>query len=169
MSGQGVSKRRRRPPTRFRDGSALARADGRAREIRAVRDGARAIIEDQGGESAVSFLARRTAIRVMFLDGLLAKDEITIADGKEIDRSAYVKTCLVWLRYVGQLGLGRRAKPVQSLDSIRAEYQTGAKLEQPAPEPCEGCYGTGGPSKSCAACGGTGQRRKKETGGDGTS
>jgi hypothetical protein len=125
MSGQGVSKRRRRLPTRFRDGNALARADGRSRDIRAVRDGVRAIIEDRGGESAVSFLARRTATRAMFLDGLLARDELDFAEGKAIDQAKYVNTAKTWLRYAAFLGLARVAKPAQSLDSIRGEYQTG--------------------------------------------
>ena len=126
MSGQGQSKRRRTLPTRFRDGAALARADGRAREVRAIRDGARAIIDDRGGEEAVSFLARRTATRVMFLDGLLSRDELAIAEGREIDRSAYVRNAQVWLKYAAQLGLGRVAKPAESLaDYKRRMSQTG--------------------------------------------
>lgn len=119
MSGQGVSKRRRRLPTRFRDGSALSRADGRAREIRAVRDGARAIIEDRGGESAVSFLARRAATRTMFLDGLLSQDELAITDGKEIDRAAYVKTCMTWLKYANTLGLQRVVRKVDADEYLK--------------------------------------------------
>lgn len=117
MSGQGVSKRRRQLPTRFRDGSALANLDGRARVARAVREGVQAILEDKGGADAASFLARRTASRVMFLDGLLAKDEVSIAEGKEIDRAGYVRAAQTWLKYASVLGLQRVAKPAEDLQA----------------------------------------------------
>lgn len=115
MSGQGISKRRRALPTRFRDGSALARADGRARDVRAVRDACAAIIEDQGGDACVSFLMRRAALRTAFLDQVLSRDEMAIAQGAEIDRNAYISAAQTWLRYVTQIGLQRRTRPVEDL------------------------------------------------------
>lgn len=129
MSGQGQSKRRRRLPTRFRDGNALARADGRCRDIRAVRDGVRAILDDGGGEDTASFLRRRVALRTMWLDGLLSNDELAVVEGREIDRGAYVRNAGVWLKYVTQLGLSRTPKPTESLDDykrrIAAQSQSG--------------------------------------------
>lgn len=131
MSGQGVSKKRRNLPSRFRNGNAIANADGRRRDIRAVRDGVRAILADGGGEDAASFLRRRVATRAMFLDGVLSADELALVQGQEIDRATYTKNAQVWLKYVSQLGLQRVAKPAedlrQYLKRVAAEDQSGGR------------------------------------------
>lgn len=126
MSGQGNSKRRRQLPTRFRDGSALANLDGRARTARAVREGVQAILDDKGGVDAASFLARRTALRVMFLDGLLSQDELALASGKDIDRAGYVRAAQVWLKYANTLGLQRVAKPAEDLHEYMRRQSAGS-------------------------------------------
>jgi len=117
--GSGVSRKRRRLPRMRRDG-AIARLDGRAPEVRLVRDGVEAILRDRGGEDAASFLARRTAHRCMHLDGLLMRDEVAMTTGQSIDVERYLAGATTWLRYVQSLGLHRRPRNTPSVQTYLA-------------------------------------------------
>lgn len=116
----GTSRKPRRLPRAYRDGW-LERADGRVGEVRRVREATLQILEDRGGEDTQSLLARRTAARCMFIDLLLARDEQAFSAGQPIDQNAYLGAATVWLRYVAQLGLARRARPARTLQELMSE------------------------------------------------
>lgn len=118
MAGKRIYRRKTLPKT-FREG-ALAGADRRYAPIRAVLDGAAQVLEDGGGADQASFLRVRASHRVMHLDQLLAKDELRLAQGQEIDRVAYLNGCQAWLRYANALGLERRARPAETFRGVMA-------------------------------------------------
>lgn len=121
MGGPTSGKsRKRRTLTRSISDGALARADKRGREVRAVLEGVDAIEADSG--DSLSFLKRRVAQRTMHLDQLLARDELAMAQGRPIDVPAYLTACATWLRYSTTLGLKRVPRKAESLADIRAEY-----------------------------------------------
>lgn len=121
-NGSGQSCKPRRLPRMRRDG-AIARLDGRAAEVRLVREGVDAIVADRGGEDTVSFLARRTAHRCMHLDALLMRDEAALAEGGEVDVERYLSGATTWLRYAQALGLHRKARRVPTLAERLAERE----------------------------------------------
>ena len=123
--GSGVTRKPRRLPRKRRDG-AIARLDGRAPEVRLIRDGVVAIVEDRGGDDQVSFLARRAAHRVMHLDALLMRDEAAMAAGQTVDVAEYLTGATAWLRYAQALGLHRIARRVPSLQQYIASKHQGA-------------------------------------------
>jgi hypothetical protein len=97
---------------------ALARLDQRSAEVQALKRGAEQILEDTQRNS---FIAVRMAHRLMHLDQLLARDELRLAEGGEIDRERYLAAAQVWLRFATTLGLQRAAKPVKRLADVLAE------------------------------------------------
>lgn len=115
--GSGATRKRRRLPRKRRDG-AIARLDGRATEVRHVRNGVEAILQDRGGDDAASYLARRMAHRCMHLDGLLMRDEIAMITGAPMDVIRYLSAAATWLRYVQALGLDRRARDAVALEKL---------------------------------------------------
>lgn len=126
--GSGITRKRRQLPKTLTTGG-LARADRRAAEVRAVLDGAAAILEDHGGADNASFLRVRMAHRVMHLDALLNRDEFALAQGRDIDRANYLNAAQTWLRYAQALGLSRVAKPVESLHSYMRRKSAPATVD----------------------------------------
>jgi hypothetical protein len=157
MAGKRIYRRKTLPKT-FREG-ALAGADRRYGPIRAVLGGAQQVLEDGGGADQASFLRVRAAHRVMHLDQLLAKDELRLAQGQEIDRIGYLTGCAAWLRYANALGFERRARPVESLQ----QYMSRRAREQAAIEPAPATVGT-----ASAVPAGPSPAADLSTGGDGS-
>lgn len=117
--GSGLTRKARRLPRKRRDG-AIARLDGRAAEVRVVRDGVAAIVADRGGDDQVGFLARRIAHRCMHIDALLMREEAALAAGQAIDVGQYLVGTTTWLRYAQALGLNRLARRAPSLAEVVA-------------------------------------------------
>lgn len=147
--GSGVTRKSRRLPRKRRDG-AIARLDGRAPEVRVVRDGVEAIVADQGGADHVSFLTRRAAHRCLHLDALLMRDELAMTTGQPVDVALYLSGATTWLRYAQALGFRRRARPALSLADILRESDEQPDEVEPAAEPeapsapsCEAVAGYG--------------------------
>jgi hypothetical protein len=124
----GFTTKRKTLSRRYVSGQ-LDRADRRAPEVRATIEGAQAIIEDRGGEATASFLLQRAAYRTMHLDMLLSRDELKLAQGKDVDRAEYLAAADSWLRYAKLIGLERRARQVRLAEYL-ARRQGGDK---PAP------------------------------------
>jgi hypothetical protein len=129
MAGKRTGFKRRVLPKRLMAGQ-LDRLNRNIPEVRAVILGAQQIIEDRGGESQASLLLQRAAYRCMHLDVLLSRDELTLAEGKAIDRVAYINAATTWLRYADKIGLSRAPRPVKTLAEILAEPEE----ESPPPE-----------------------------------
>lgn len=128
----GVSRLRRTLPKTFTTGG-LSRLDRRGAEPRRVIEGAQQILEDKGGKDLAGLLMQRAAYRVMSLDGLLARDELTLAQGGDIDRAAYIAAATVWLRYAQAIGLDRKARRVPSLAEYAASIQPSVPAKSAVP------------------------------------
>ena len=121
-SNSGNSKRRGTLPRTYSE-SSLAKADRRRAPVRLVIEGASHILEDGGGRDQASFLRIRMAHRAMHLDGILSRDELALAEGKEVDRASYLTAAQTWLRYATALGLERRSRPAKRMADFVSEAE----------------------------------------------
>jgi len=143
MAGKRTCFKRRTLPKRLVAGQ-LDRLNRNMPEVKAVILGAQQIIDDRGGEQQASLLLQRAAFRTMHLDVLLSRDELAMAEGKEIDRPQYVATAQTWLRYADKIGLERRARPALNVREYLAQRATqnpvpAQAVESPAAvEPVDG-------------------------------
>ena len=119
VGGKGScrTRKRRQLPRRWYEG-AVARLDGRSSEVRRLREGVEAILQDHGGDEVATYLARRTAFRAAHLDCLLQRDEVAMISGQPIDEERYLSGLSTWLRYVHALGLERHARDAVALNQL---------------------------------------------------
>src|SRR5215831_7558507 len=92
--------------------------DGRAEVTRTLRERLSALIADLGGLDNLSYQERSLCKRIIHLERLIEKDELTLAHNGPIDRHAHFAAVNALSGLLSKLGLKRRARQVPSL----AEY-----------------------------------------------
>ena len=99
--------------------------DGRTEVSRTLRQRLGALVSDLGGLDALSYQERSLCKRVIHLERLIEKRELSLAHNGSIDESGYFVAINVLNGLFTKLGLKRRAKTLSLKDYLNAP--------QPAP------------------------------------
>ena len=100
--------------------------DGRTEVSRTLRQRLGALVSDLGGLDALSYQERSLCKRVIHLERLIEKRELSLAHNGIIDESGYFVAINVLNGLFTKLGLKRRAKILNLKDYL-------ANSQQPAP------------------------------------
>lgn len=114
MAGQGISRKRKTLPRRYRPG-ALAKADQRSREVRHAAARLEQLHADQGGTAEMPAVLQSVAERFVFVEAQAAAQEIAAIEGGPFDLAGYLSTVGVLAKLADRLGYQRRARRVPSL------------------------------------------------------
>ena len=103
--------------------------DGRTEVTRSLRQRLGQLVADLGGVSNLSYMEQSLCKRVVHLERLIEKRELTLAHGGAVDENLQLTTINCLSGLFSKLGLKRRARKIQSLD----EYLKRTPEPQPAP------------------------------------
>jgi hypothetical protein len=95
--------------------------DGRFRTARTLKQRLRALTNDLGGITELSYQELSLVHRCLHLERLLERRESTLAHGGTIDDQSYFSGITTLSSLFTKLGLRRRAKAVMSLDQYVTE------------------------------------------------
>ena len=104
--------------------------DGRAEVTRTLRQRLGQLVADLGGVSNLSYMEQSICKRVVHLERLIEKRELTAAHGGAVDETLQLATINCLSGLFGKLGLKRRAKQISLKD-----YLTSKPEPPPAPPP----------------------------------
>lgn len=100
--------------------------DGRAEVTRTLRQRLGQLVADLGGVSNLSYMEQSLCKRIVHLERLIEKRELTAAHGGAVDETLQLSTINCLSGLFSKLGLKRRARKIPSLE----EY-----LKQTSPAP----------------------------------
>src|SRR5215472_2092246 len=92
--------------------------DGRAEVTRTLHERLSALIADLGGLDNLSYQERSLCKRIIHLERLIEKDELTLAHNGPIDRYAHFAALNSLSSLFGKLGLKRRARNISLKDYL---------------------------------------------------
>jgi hypothetical protein len=101
-------------PERYEAGY-LEDMDGRVRTARTLRQRRSALVASLGGEDQLSYQELSLCNRIIHLERLIERREMSLAQGVTIDETAYISALNALGSLLTKIGLKRRAKQVQSL------------------------------------------------------
>ena len=99
----------------------LAQMDGRVRVAKSLRERLGALVSDLGGMAALSYQEQSLCKRIVHIERLIEKDELTLAHNGTIDRHAHFAALTTLSSLFSKLGLKRRAKQLPSLQNYLSE------------------------------------------------
>jgi hypothetical protein len=106
--------------------------DGRAEVTRTLRERFSTLTADLGGISNLSYQEHSLCRRIIHLERLIEKDELTLAHNGTIDRHAHFAALNSLSSLFSKLGLRRRAKQIPSLsDYLRKDGNVSPPGQKP--------------------------------------
>jgi hypothetical protein len=115
-------------PTRFTD-DFLDTMDGRGEVTRTLRQRYGSLTSDQGGLSNLSYMKQSICKRIVHIERLIEKDELTMAHGGTVDKHAYFAAINCLSGLLSKIGLERRARTVTLKDYLNT------RSTKPEPDP----------------------------------
>ena len=91
--------------------------DGRCKVARELRSRWTALAAAQGGASELSYMRRSLVNRFIHLEAWLELQEAALANGQKIDETRYFAALNCFTGLLNKLGLERRSKSIQNLQS----------------------------------------------------
>ena len=115
----------------------LDQLDGRVRVAKNLRERLGALVSDLGGLAALSYQERSLCRRVIHLERIIDKKELTLAHNGTIDEQSYYSALNALSGLFSKLGLKRRARKIASLEEyLKQQPEPGpACPEKPIPPP----------------------------------
>lgn len=89
--------------------------DGRTKLARVVRQRLSSLHSDLGGRDALSYQQRSLCRRAVWLEALIERREVALANGREIDEGAHTQSINALMGVWKALGLQRKAREVPDL------------------------------------------------------
>ena len=119
---------------RYRE-SFLDSMDGRAEVTRTLRERLSVLVSDLGGLDNLSYQERSLCKRIIHLERLIEKDELTLAHNGMIDRHAHIATVNALAGLYNRIGLKRRSRQISLKDYLnhvnKPEPQAALSTPQP--------------------------------------
>ncbi len=106
--------------------SFIGELDGRVRVARTLRDRLRALTNDLGGTSALSYQELSLCKRAVHLERLIEKRESTLAHGGTLDENSYYSALTTLSSLFSKVGYKRRPKIVGTLAEVLSQQESGS-------------------------------------------
>lgn len=101
-------------PARY-DPGFLDAMDGRVEAVRTLRQRLSQLMGDLGGERELSYQEKSLCKRIVHLERLIERREMSMAHGGTVDESVHLAGINSLCALFGKIGLKRRAKQIPSL------------------------------------------------------
>ena len=111
-------------PDRY-DHDFMAQLYGRVKVARTLRDRLRALTNDLGGTSALSYQELSLCKRAVHLERLIEKREATLAHGGTLDENSYYSALTTLSSLFAKVGYKRRPKVVGTLAEVLSQQESG--------------------------------------------
>lgn len=106
--------------------------DGRAEVTRTLRERLGGLVSDLGGFDGLSYQERSLCKRIIHLERLIEKDELTLAHNGTIDRHVHFAAVNVLSGLYSKIGLKRRAKTLSLKDYLNKPEPAPASQAPPS-------------------------------------
>jgi hypothetical protein len=115
-------------PARYHTGF-LEAMDGRVEAVRTLRQRLSQLMTDLGGERDLSYQEKSLCRRIVHLERLIERREMSMAHGGTVDESVHLASINSLCALFGKIGMKRRAKTIQLSDYLKNKHQ-----DNPAPQ-----------------------------------
>ena len=105
--------------------------DGRAEVTRTLRQRLGELTSDLGGPAGLSYQERSIVRRIIHIERLIEKDELSMAHNGAVDKHAHFAAINTLTSLFSKIGMKRRAKQIHSLSAVL----NAAKQPAPSSEP----------------------------------